>query len=132
MQNITVMIPLDAASWAGNAVTQRVYRAPEDGQGGGVTLKNVYVVNEAATTSGTAFALALLNYGTGGAAVKSSGGTIGSVGGTADVFAAGTPKEMTISNTFVDAGEWLVLSKTETNSSDPTRGMLMMEFEVGR
>lgn len=125
-------VPLSVDDWAGNSVTQRILRAPAAGQGGGITLLAAYAVNEAATTAGTAFALQLENHGTAGTAIKASGGTVGSVGGTADLFAAGVPKAFALANARLAAGEWLVLRKTETASSDPTRGSLNIHYIMGQ
>lgn len=128
-----VVVPLDAASWAGDDITQRVLRAPDDSLGGGLTILSAYIVNEAATTSGTAHSWTLQNFGTAGTAIKSSGGTIAAtIGGTADVFAAGTPKSFTIASAYVDGGEWVVLRKDEDNSSDPVRGVLVIQYVMGR
>lgn len=128
-----VSIPLVGSDWDGDAKYQHVLKAPLDGEGGGITILRAYAVNHAATTSGTGFALSLHNYSTAGTAEKSTGGTVAAaIGGTADVWAAGVPKEFTISNAFLDAGEWLVLKKGETNSSDPTRGVLVVEYLMGR
>lgn len=129
----TLVVPLDAASWAGDNVQQRILRAPDADDGGGLTLLAAYAVNEAATTSGTAFSLALHNYGTAGTAIKASGGTVAAaIGGTADVFVAGAPKAFTLSNAFLAAGEWLVLDKQEDSSSDPTRGVVVIEYLLGK
>ena len=126
----TVTIALGAADFAGDDVSMPIIKAPLDGEGGGITILRAYAVNDAATNAGTSFALALHNYGTGGTAVE---GTIaGALGGTASPWAAGTPKEFTISTAFVDAGEWVVLVKTEDNSSDPTRGVVVVEYLMGR
>lgn len=121
----------DAASgWQGDAVYGNVMKAPAAADGGGIKIIRAYAVNHAATTSGTAFALALYNYGTGGSAVA---GTIGTLGGTADVFVAGVPKAFTLTaaQQIIDAGEWIVLGKTETNSSDPTRCSVIIEYQMG-
>lgn len=129
----SVLVPLPAADWAGNDITQRILRAPDAGDGGGITLLRAYAVNEAATTAGTAFALQLENHGTAGTAIKASGGTVAAaIGGTADVFAAGVPKAFTLSNAYLAAGEWLVLRKTEEQSSDPTRGALLVQYVMGK
>lgn len=125
----------DAASgWQGDDVTGHMFRAPSDAHGGGITILAAYAVNGAATGAGTGFSLQLENWDTGGTAIKSgSGGTIAAaVGGTADPFAENTPKAFTISNAFVDAGEWVVLRKNETNSSDPTRAVVSVHYVLGR
>lgn len=57
--------------------------------------------------------LVLQNYGSAGTV---AGGTVaGMSSGTATVWAADTPQELTVTaaNAFIDAGEWLVLKKVE-------------------
>jgi len=128
-----VVVPLDAASWAGDNVQQRILRAPNAEDGGGLTILRAYAVNEAATGAGTAFSLSLHNYGTAGTAIKADGGTVAApIGGTADPFAAGVPKAFVLSNAYLAAGEWLVLDKRETNSSDPTRGVVVIDYLLGK
>lgn len=79
---------------------------------GGYTVLGANFVNGAATTGGTSFFARLVNYGTSGTVV---GGTIGTIGGTADHYAADTPKAFTITaaQAFLDEGEWLVLRKDQ-------------------
>lgn len=125
----SVVIPLNSTDWAGDDVSMRVLRSPDLEQGGGITIIGAYVVNEAATGAGTAFSLSLQNFGTGGTAVA---GTISTVGGTADPFAAGVPKSFEITNGYLAPGEWLVVNKREDNSSDPTRGVLVIQYLMGR
>lgn len=129
-----VVVPLDAASWAGDNVQQRILRAPNAEDGGGLTIVSAYAVNEAATgAGGTAFSLSLHNYGTAGTAIKAVGGTVAApLGGTADPFEAGVPKAFVLSNAYLAAGEWLVLDKQETNSSDPTRGVVVIDYLLGK
>lgn len=129
-----VTVSLPGADWAGDDVTGHVLQAPTDAHGGGITLLDVSVVNAAATSAGTSFALQIENWGTAGNAIKTSGGTVvPAIGGTADPFAAGTPKAGSINSgaAFVDAGEWLVLRKSEDNSSDPTRGVVVIKYVMG-
>lgn len=137
VNQIVFPVTADAATgslgWQGNAVTGHVYKAPSAAHGGAITITSAYFVNAAETDAGTAFALQLENWGTAGTAIKSgAAGTIAAaLGGTADTFAAGTPKAFTISNAKVAADEWIVLRKTETNSSDPTRGLLVISYLHG-
>lgn len=81
---------------------------------GGMTIIGANYVPAAATDAGTSHHLYLLNYGSSGTALA-SGGTVGDCGGTADPFAADTPKAFTLAaaQVFLDAGEWLVLRKTQ-------------------
>lgn len=76
---------------------------------GGFTVIAAHAVTGAAGT----FNLILQNYGSTGTV---AGGTVGGMsGGTATVWAADTPQELTLTaaNVFIDAGEWLVLKKNE-------------------
>lgn len=128
-----ITVPLPAADWGGD-VACPILRAPDAEDGGGLTILSAYAVNGAATTSSTAFALALHNYGTAGTAIKAgAAGTVAApIGGTADTFAAGAPKAFTISNAFLAAGEWLALVKTEEGDSDPTRGVVVLSYVMGK
>jgi len=127
------VVALSSTDLAGDNVQMHVMRAPNAEDGGGLTILRAYVVNEAATTAGTAFDLALHNYGTAGTAIKAVGGTVAApLGGTADPFAAGVPKAFVLSNAYLAAGEWLVLDKQETNSSDPTRGVIVIDYLLGK
>ena len=84
---------------------------------GGFTVVDAWATVGGATNAGTSFRLVLQNYGISGTV---AGGTVGTVGGTTDPFAADTPKQfaLTDANVFIDAGEWLVLKKVEQNDSD--------------
>ena len=119
-----------ASGWQGDGVFGHILKAPSAAHGGAITVVAAYAANQAATGAGTGFGLSLLNYGTAGTAV---GGTVAvEIGGTADPWAAGVPKEFTISDGVLDAGEWLVLEKEETNSSDPTRCSVIIHYLVGK
>lgn len=121
---------LSGSDWVGDAVNGRIMQAPTAAQGGGITILWAEVVNEAATTAATAFGLALVKYATNGTAES---GTVDSLGGTADVFVAGVPKAFAdAAGYYLAPGEWLVLNKTETNSSDPTRGVLSIGYIMGK
>lgn len=127
----------ESLGWTGNNVTGHLLKAPSAAHGGAITILRAFGVNEANTGAGTGFALQLENWGTAGDAIKSgAGGTVGAaIGGTGDPWVAGTPKEFTLdaANGYnkLAADEWLVLRKTETNSSDPTRGVLVIEYLPG-
>lgn len=130
---MTIALPDTSTGFQGDDVVGHLFAAPSDAHGGGITILAAYGVNAAATGAGTGFALQLENWGTGGTAIKASGGTLAAaIGGTADPWAASTPKSFTISNSFVDAGEWVVVRKNETNSSDPTRGVVVVHYVLGR
>lgn len=125
-----VSIPLGTSDWVGDDAVGHIMQAPSDAQGGGLTILSASIVNAAATGAGTGFAFQIENWGTAGTAVA---GTIAAaVGGTADPFVANTPRSFAISSAFVDAGEWIVARKTETNSSDPIRGVLVLQYVIGK
>lgn len=129
--NIAVYNLADTANdWQGDAKIGHVLKAPSATQGGGLTILKAYAVNQAATGAGTSFALQLLNYGTGGTSQDSV--ISSALGGTASPWAAGTPKEFTISDGYIAPGEWVVLKKTETNSSDPSRCSVIIEYVMGK
>lgn len=129
----TIIVPLYATDWAGDDVHMHAYKAPDADEGGSVRIVSAHAVNAASTGSGTSFSLALHNYGTGGTAVE---GTIAAaIGGTADSaqWTADTPREFTLTaaQAVLDPGEWLVLDKQEDNSSDPTRGVVVINLQHG-
>lgn len=127
----TVSFPLanTASDWQGDDVVGHLFPAPTIALGGGIKIVAAYAVNGAATTSGTSFSLKLEKWGTAGTA---DGGDISSaLGGTADPWAASTPKTFTLSDDTLSAGEWLVVRKNETNSSDPTRCSIILQYVMG-
>lgn len=76
---------------------------------GGITILSAWAVTGAVGTLN----LVLQNYGQTGTV---AGGTVaGMTDGTATVWAADTPQELTITaaNQFIDSEEWLVLKKVE-------------------
>ena len=126
-------LPNTSADWQGDGVIGHLLRAPTEAHGGGFTILEAWAVNEAATGSGTGFGIALHNYGTAGTAIKSSGGTIAAeIGGTALPWAQAVAQDFTLSNPFIDAGEYVVAAKEETNSSDPTRFVIGMVVQFGK
>lgn len=120
---------LTGTEWQGDGVGQLAFKAPTLANGGGVKIIDAYIVDQTGTTAGTAFEIELLNYGTTGTV---NGGTIGSVGGTADPLTANTPKQFTLTATpDLNAGEWLFVNKKETNSSDPDQATLVVQYADG-
>jgi sugar (pentulose or hexulose) kinase len=85
--------------------------AKASGINGGLTIVAAHLVTGVAGT----FDVILQNYGSAGTV---AGGTMASMAsGTATVWAADTPQSLTVSTTaanlFLDAGEWMVMKKTE-------------------
>lgn len=118
-----------ANDWQGNNVAARLFRAPAAGYGGAVTILEAYFTNGAATGAGTGFSLQLEIWPVDSATPS---GTIAAyIGGTGDPFEANIPKAFTIDDGKLEAGEWLAIRKAETNSSDPTRGMLYLLLAHG-
>lgn len=121
--------------WQGDTKYQQIARGPSLANGGGLTILEAWAVNHAATTSGTTHSLQLLNYGTAGTAVKSTGGTISNaIGGTADAWAESVPKAFTLvaAGQYIGPGEYVVILKDEENSSDPTRGLVNIIYKIGK
>jgi hypothetical protein len=108
----------------------RIFRASTEF--GGITITKAYYTPAGATDAGTSHVLHLMNYGTSGTV---AGGTIGSVGGTAAVYAANVPYAFTLvaAQVFVDDGEWVVLKKTQegADSDIVTNSTLVIEFVEG-
>lgn len=96
---------------------------------GGFTVTDAYAVTGAAGTLN----LVLQNYGTSGTV---AGGTVaGMASGTATVWAADTPQQLTITaaNAFIDADEWLVLKKVEAAAGNDLTddAVVVVEYEPG-
>ena len=125
-QFLSIALPV----MTGNNDLLKIFRASTEY--GGITITKAYYVPAGATDAGTSHALYLLNYGTSGTV---AGGTIGTVGGTAAPYGAGTPVSFTLTATqvFVDDGEWLVLRKTQegADSDIVTNSSLHIEFVEG-
>lgn len=96
---------------------------------GGFTVTDAYAVTGAVGTLN----LVLMNYGTSGTV---AGGTVaGMASGTATVWAADTPQQLTITaaNAFIDADEWLVLKKVEAAAGNDLTddAVVVVEYEPG-
>lgn len=131
VKQVSVQLANTATDFQADQVKMHVMKAPEAADGGGIFILRAWAINHGADQgAGTAFILNLYNYGTSGTAVA---GTIGTVGGTADPLGNGIPEAFTLTEAqrIVDAGEWLVVEKDETNSSDPTRCTVIIEYLLG-
>jgi len=105
-------------------------KAPSDANGGGITIVGAYATNQAATGAGTTFTYQLLTYAASGTSVS---GTITDIlGGTAAAWAAETPKAFTITDAFVDAGEWIVLDYQEVTGGNPTNSVITLQYVMGK
>lgn len=111
----------------GGDKTYHLWRAPSE-----CTVKNFSAVTSIAHGAGTAYSLALHNWGAVGTALKSSDGTVmAAIGGTADPFAASTPEvNTTMSNPFVDSGEWLMLVLDEQGAGWQNGEILQVQVDV--
>lgn len=128
-ETFIVSVPLYAADWDGDNKKMHLFKAPTAGDGGPITIKRASAVVQNSTGAGTSFGLALHLYNSDGTTLA---GTIaGEIGHTSSPWVAGTPKNFTISDGDVPAGSWVVLQKEETNSSDPLRGILCIEYQMG-
>lgn len=106
--------------------------APSLALGGGLRIKYGYAVEEAAGQgAGTAYALSLLKYDSGGTLA----GTIAaSVGGTAAPLAAGVKQAFVIDEeqAFVKAGETVKIAYVEQGATtNPVRGSVVIGWEPG-
>lgn len=108
-----------------------VLRAPESAEGGAITIRGAEVVNHATTSSTVSFTVALHAYSNAG--TPAVNGTVAAAqGGTADHWADNIPKELTLTDTQLEAGEYLVLSVAAQGGGAPTRGYLMLRYEDGK
>lgn len=125
-----VSVPLGGA--AGTADTLLV-RAPSAATGGGISVQAAYVVNGAPTTAGTCFAVTLERRSAAG--TPAANGTVGAVGGTADLFAAKAPKQFSLDSDYVylSPGESLWAKVTQSaGSGTPTDATVQVLYQMGR
>lgn len=105
-------LTINPDTMAGDAALCHILK-PSSGYGG-ITIVSAWAVTGLAGT----LDLVLQNYGASGTV---AGGTVaGMSSGTATVWVADTPQELTITaaNQFIDSEEWLVLKKLEAGASD--------------
>lgn len=122
-----VNVPLE--SMQGDNVIKPVLRAPASEAGGGITLVSAHYFAGTATTAGTAHSLTLLLYNSTGALAGTVSDTLG---GTANPFSTNSFNAFTLTNTDLEAGQYLVVRKNETNTSTPVRSALIVEYVMGR
>lgn len=120
------IITVSPNTMPGDADLCFAFKCPADALGGGLT------VVEAVASTGAAGTLDLLlvNYGTSGTVV---GGTIARhASGTATVWAADTPKALTITaaQAYVDAGEYVYLKKLEPAGSNDLTADAMVQITL--
>lgn len=123
VHTITVDIDVDP----GGDKDYPIWRAPR-----AATVQRLTVVTDTAHNAGSAYALWLENWGTGGTAVKASGGTISaSLGGTADPMAASTPETTaTMTNPYMAEGEFLALALDEQGAGWQSGEVLRVQIDV--
>lgn len=106
-----------------------LFRAPID-----CTVQRLTVNSNKAGGAGTAIALTLVNFGTAGTAIKSSGGTISaSLGGTAAAgrLGANVPATTTsFTNPLIRAGEYVALQLTEEGGGWQSGEVIRVQFDV--
>lgn len=106
-------------------------KAPTDANGGGITILDAYAVNSAALAgAGTTFTFQLLTYSNAGTPAVS--GTISNVIGSATQWGADVPQQFTISDAWVDGGEWIVCDYQELNAGNPTLAHVVVHYTMGR
>jgi len=120
-------ISFDLGTDPGGDLDHPIWRAPR-----ACTVQRLVAWTNKAHNAGTAFALWLENWDTGGTAVKSSGGTISAtLGGTADPFAANTPDTTaTMTNPYMAQGEYLALALDEQGAGWQSGERLRVQVDV--
>lgn len=109
------------------------FRAPDNGDGGGVTILSAYAINGATLAGpGTTFTFALHRYSNAG--TPAVNGTISNTIGSATQWTADVPQTFTIDDTysFLDAGEWLVLDYAELNAANASNAHVIVHYVLGR
>ena len=110
-----------------------LFRAPDDGDGGGCSIVSAYAVNGATLAGpGTTFTFALHRYSNAG--TPAVNGTVSNTIGSATQWTADVPQEFTIDEDyqFLDAGEWLVADYAELNSANATNAQIVVHYVLGR
>lgn len=79
-------------------------KAPADANGGGVTITEAFAISDAALGAGSAWNLTLVTASSG--AVSAINGTIGTIA-SGSAWGAGTARTFTISDGWVDGGEYI-------------------------
>lgn len=108
-----------------------MFQAPTDAIGGGITIVGAKAVTNATLAgAGTTFTYQLLTYSNAGTPAVS--GTITTVIGSATQWTAAVPQAFTISDGFVDAGEYVVIDYQELASGNPTLSSVMVQYVMGK
>lgn len=129
MNTFTVVVSLDATDWAGTP-KKPIYRCPTAAYGGAVTLVAAEASVQNTTSGGNTFSLDLQNGGTDASGTTSI--VSATIGGSSSEWAANTPKSWTISDGELEAGEYLMLVKTEEGTGDdPLLGSVILTFVQG-
>lgn len=106
-----------------------LWRAPV-----GATVAGFAVVAASTQAAGSAVQVRVVNFGTGGSAIKPAGGTVTApLGGTAaDArLTAGVPARTTQTvNPYLEAGEWLALELVEQGGGWHTGDVLRVQVDV--
>ena len=131
MNFISVTIPV--ADPGGDNKKIVLFKAPTDGNGGGVTLKAAQAVNWATFAgAGTTFTYQLLKYSAAG--TPAANGTVSNILGSASPWASGVPQSFTLvaAYQFLDAGESLVLDYQEIGAGNPTLSSISLDLQMGK
>ncbi len=116
----------------------KVFKAPSDVNGGGVTLLDADIVCSSTAThslgvGGTTFTVALHRFST---AYAVNGTITDALGGTDVGWGAEVPQQFTVDSSynFIDAGEYVVLDYQEINAGNPPApgAQLTMNFVRGK
>jgi hypothetical protein len=100
----TINFSFQTEALAIGTVTKTLFKAPTDSLGGGITIVAAGASCDDTIATGSSVVFNLLRYSTAYVVEGTVGAGLGSTGWT-----AGTPKAWTISDAFVDAGEYIVL-----------------------
>ena len=124
-----VTVQFDLATDPAGAKNYPLWRAPV-----GCTVVAFSVVPNATQNAGTAVVLQLVNFGTPGTAIKSTGGTVSAaLGGTAtdSRLTAATPARTTeMVNAYLAEGEWLTLALAEQGAGWQAGEILRVQAEI--
>jgi len=120
--------------FAGSDVSLFALKAPTNSLGGGITILSAQVVSDADLAAGTVnyWSVALHKYSNAG--TPALNGTVApAIGGTLG-WGKGIPKHLVIDSDyqFVDAGEFVVAEYTEAGSGNPTDGVVMIQYTMGK
>jgi len=114
MDHLSNSIKLTAGTIAVGTTTYVIGKAPSDANGGGIRITELLAVSTAALAAGSAYNVTFVTQ----TSANVTSGTIGAAT-AGELWAAGTAKSITVSDGWVDGGEYIaaVVAGTAVNAT---------------